>query len=114
VVVSTAYLDEAERCHRVALMHLGRIILIGTPAELKANLPEKCYAVRGGNLRAIKQQLAQRPGVTNVELSGAELHLFLHPTASIYEVTQGIDADVERITPELEDILIAEIHRLAA
>jgi len=114
VVVTTAYLDEAERCNRVALMHQGRIIVSGTPAELKANLPEKCYAVRGENLRALKQELASRQGVASVELSGAALHLLLRPKASIFEVTAGLEVEAERITPELEDILIAEIHRLAA
>jgi ABC-2 type transport system ATP-binding protein len=114
VVVTTAYLDEAERCNRVALMHQGRIIVSGTPAELKTNLPEKCYAIRGENLRSIQQSLIGREGVASVELSGAALHLFLKPSTSIFDVLSGLEVDAERITPELEDILIAEIHRLAA
>jgi ABC-2 type transport system ATP-binding protein len=112
VIVSTAYLDEAERCHRVALMHEGRIVVSGTPAELKAGLPEKCYSVKGPNLRALKRTLEGRDGVVNVEMSGADLHLFLSPAAAIFDVMNGLDAEAERITPELEDILIAEIHRL--
>lgn len=114
VVVSTAYLDEAERCHRVALMHQGRIVVSGTPAELKAQLPEKCYAVRASNLRTIQGLLRGRPGVSDVELSGAELHLFLNPEVAVLEVLGDLDVEVERITPTLEDILIAEIRRLEA
>jgi ABC-2 type transport system ATP-binding protein len=114
VIVSTAYLDEAERCHRVALLHEGRMIALGSPAELKARLPEKCYAIRGANLRELKVELAGRAGVANVALSGAELHLFITPGTHILDVVAGIEADVERITPSLEDILITEIRRLAA
>ena len=114
VVVSTAYLDEAERCHRVALMDRGRIVLCGTPAELKANLPEKCYAIRGANLREIKHTLEARPGVSSVEMSGAALHLFLKPDAKLFDIIADLDIDAERITPTLEDILISEIHRAAA
>ena len=40
VLVSTAYLDEAERCHRIGMMDHGRMVLLGTPAELKAKMPE--------------------------------------------------------------------------
>ncbi len=114
VLVTTAYLDEAERCHRVALMHRGRIIALGTPDELKDNLPEKCYAVRGGDLREIRSHLDGRKGVASTELSGAEVHLFLRPDASIFEVTGDLDVEIERIRPSLEDILITEIHRQEA
>lgn len=111
VVVSTAYLDEAERCGRVAMMDRGRIVLLGTPAELKAGMPEICYAIRGANLRAAKQVLSTRPGVIDVELSGAELHLFIDKAASIEAIVAGLGVEAVRITPELEDVLIAEIHR---
>jgi ABC-2 type transport system ATP-binding protein len=111
VVVTTAYLDEAERCGRVALMDRGRIVLIGSPAELKANLPEACYALRGPNLRALKNTLTPRQGVSSISLSGAELHLFLKPGTAILDVIGDLDIDVERITPSLEDVLISEIER---
>ncbi len=114
VLVSTAYLDEAERCHRVALMDRGRIVLCGTPAELKANLPEKCYAIRAANLREIKHTLESRLGVSSVEMSGAALHLFLKPDAKLLDIIADLDIDAERITPTLEDILISEIQRAAA
>ncbi len=109
VVVTTSYLDEAERCHRLVLMYQGEIIEAGSPAELKARLPEKCYAVRGENLRLLQQQLSSQPGVADVELSGTELHLFLRPGASIFDVAAA--AEIERVTPTLEDVLIAEIRR---
>ena len=50
IVVATPYLDEAERCHRVALMHLGEIRQIGTPAELRASMHAKRLELRTANL----------------------------------------------------------------
>ena len=95
-------------------MDRGRIVLCGTPAELKANLPEKCYAIRANNLREIKHTLEARPGVSSVEMSGASLHLFLKPDAKLLDIIADLDIDAERITPTLEDILISEIQRAAA
>src|SRR5580693_5705893 len=49
VMVATAYLDEAERANRVALMHKGRLIRCDTPAALKSGLEEACYKVQGAD-----------------------------------------------------------------
>ncbi|HYG69084.1 MAG TPA: ABC transporter ATP-binding protein, partial [Anaeromyxobacteraceae bacterium] len=49
VLVSTPYMDEAERCHRVALVHHGRVLLEGEPAALLAGFDEETYAVEGGD-----------------------------------------------------------------
>lgn len=114
VVVTTAYLDEAERCDRVGLMHGGRLMRVGTPAELKEGVPEKCYAVRGSGLRQLRQELAGRAGVKAVELSGAELHLFLEEGASLFAVAVGLEAEFERIVPPLEDVLLLAAREAAA
>jgi ABC-2 type transport system ATP-binding protein len=58
IVVATPYLDEAERCHRVALMHLGQIHDTGTPAELRRNLDMKRLEVRTANLGEAEDKLA--------------------------------------------------------
>ncbi len=120
VVVTTAYLDEAERCDRVGLMDRGRIIRCDTPAALKASLPEQCFAVSAPNLRAAKITLEGLEGVSHVQLSGAVLHLFLKPEADIEATRQALrlaghpELKIERIVPSLEDVLIAEIRKAAA
>ena len=55
--MATPYLDEAERCHRVALMHLGEIRQIGTPAELRGSLHAKRLELRTPNLAKAEQVL---------------------------------------------------------
>ncbi|HEY3839363.1 MAG TPA: ATP-binding cassette domain-containing protein [Bryobacteraceae bacterium] len=75
IVVATPYLDEAERCHRVALMHLGEIRRAGTPAELRASLNSKRLEVHAEDLGKIENALAQSPRdiITDVQRFGDRL-----------------------------------------
>lgn len=110
VLVATAYLDEAERCHRVGMMHEGKLVLADTPAALRDGLPEACYAVRGENLRQAQAKLGQAAEVAEAELSGAELHVFVKPGAGTGAL-EALGQPFERIRPSLEDVFIAEIRR---
>lgn len=105
IFVTTAYLDEAERCDRVGLMDRGRLIQCDTPEALKNNLPEITWEVVGTDLRAIREALRGRPGVLAVELAGASLHLFTDARFT----PDGLEARI--ITPSLEDVFIAHIRR---
>ncbi len=75
IVVATPYLDEAERCHRVALLHLGEIRATGTPAELRASLSSKRLEVHAEDLRKVEEALAQAPRdiITDVQRFGDRL-----------------------------------------
>ena len=117
VFVTTAYLDEAERCDRVALMHRGQLICCDTPSALKRRLPQVCCEVRAGNLRRAREVLAGCPGVTSVEPAGAVLHLFLTPGQTSPEILKkallekGLGpVELEEIEPSLEDVFIALIR----
>jgi len=109
VFVTTAYLDEAERCDRVGLMHNGKLLLLDTPKALKESLPETCYELRGANLRDVRETLRAFPQVADVELAGSRLHLFLKPNTDLPQLP-GVEA--RRITPSLEDIFIATVGRV--
>jgi ABC-2 type transport system ATP-binding protein len=113
VFVTTAYLDEAERCDRVGLMHQGRLIRCDTPAALKTHLPETCYEVRSPDLRRTREALSGAGGVTSVEPAGAALHLFLDTARSgiehLRELAPG--AEFHQIAPSLEDVFIALIRK---
>jgi ABC-2 type transport system ATP-binding protein len=61
IVVATPYLDEAERCHRVALLHLGKIRATGTPAELRGSLNSKRLELHADDLGKIEQLLEEAP-----------------------------------------------------
>src|SRR6185369_12186297 len=79
VFVATAYLDEAERANRVGFMHHGKLIRCDTPAALKKGLEETVFLINAPDRRKTREILEKQPGVTMVEPSGADLHLFLDP-----------------------------------
>ena len=116
--VSTAYLDEAERCNRVGLMNKGRMIRCESPQALKFTLEETCYEVETSNQRAAREFLQSQPGVLSVEPAGAKLHLFMNAaTASAEALQQALRArhpgpvDFRRIVPSLEDVFIGLIRK---
>jgi ABC-2 type transport system ATP-binding protein len=118
VFVTTAYLDEAERCNRLGLMDRGRLIRCDTPAALKSQMEDRCYEVHSPRLRDAKQALQLAPGVVSVEPSGATLHLFLSPDQTSPEKLEAElnarqlgPAVLRPIAPSLEDVFIALIHK---
>lgn len=118
VLVTTAYLDEAERCNRVGLMNQGRLIRCESPRALKHTLDETCYEVETADQRAAREFLLSQPGVLSVEPAGAKLHLFLSPDKisgeALKEVlaAHGLPAtDFRRIVPSLEDVFIGLVRK---
>jgi ABC-2 type transport system ATP-binding protein len=110
VLVATAYLDEAERCHRVALMHQGRIVLEDSPSALRDRLPETCYAIETTQPRALQQRLTGQPGILHVALSGARLHVFTQPGPAPAAIS-ALGLPFQQVRPTLEDVFINEIAR---
>jgi ABC-2 type transport system ATP-binding protein len=114
VFVTTAYLDEAERCNRVGLMHRGKLIECDTPARLKSQLKEVCYEITVADQRTAREFLEHQPGVLSVEASGPVLHLFLSPGETSVERLEsalGTPAEFRQIVPSLEDVFIALIRK---
>jgi ABC-2 type transport system ATP-binding protein len=118
VLITTAYLDEAERCDRVGLMDRGQLIQCDTPAALRASLSEDCYEVESADLRFMREVLKSAPGAVSVELAGSVLHMFpRHGEASpesleAYAQSRGAgNFKIRRIEPALEDIFIALVRR---
>jgi ABC-2 type transport system ATP-binding protein len=115
VFVTTAYLDEAERCNRVGLMNQGKLIRCETPKDLKHALVETCYEVATADQRAAREYLEAQPGVLTVEPAGAKLHLFLEPGAPVEELKRAISASEFRaIVPSLEDVFIGLVRKAEA
>ena len=117
VFVTTAYLDEAERCNRVGLMNQGRMIRCESPKTLRQSLDEKCYEIETADQRAARAFLRSQPGVVSVEPYGAKLHLFLSPGAAAESVQAALAAqnipvkDFRQIVPSLEDVFIGLVRK---
>ncbi|MGD2253695.1 MAG: ABC transporter ATP-binding protein [Anaerolineales bacterium] len=112
--VTTHYMDEAEYCNRVGIMHRGRLLAMGTPAALKLDvLPGKAWDVDANPLLESLQALESLPGVLRAGLAGD--HLRAITSGEMQEVdlrmpleSQGLDVrQVMPIEPTLEDVFLA-------
>ena len=115
IVMSTPYLDEAERCGRVALLHDGRLLAIDRPAELQARLAGQLLEVSVRDGRPPLEILRGVPGVTDAQAFGDRVHVRVASqqgpaaTSSVEEALQraGIaGVSVRPIVASLEDVFI--------
>jgi ABC-2 type transport system ATP-binding protein len=112
VVVSTSYLDEAERCDRVVLLDSGRTLALDTPESLQGSLDGSMMAIRTGSPREARDVLRAVQGVASASLFGDVVHALLASgqtaEASLRELRgAGIDVeDLATIEPSLEDVFI--------
>jgi ABC-2 type transport system ATP-binding protein len=113
VLVTTAYLDEAERCNRVGLMYRGRLILCDAPDAARHQVPEECYKVEAPDPRSARETLLASEGVLCAEPFGSSLHLFLNAArTSADELHRRLgSAHFQPIVPSLEDVFIALVRK---
>ena len=119
VLVTTHYLDEAERCHRVALIHAGALAAIGTTAEVKQTFAGRSIAeVRTADPVHAMKRLEEMPDVEKTSLFGTAVHaVFKQPrldTAALARTlaSAGIKvASVERVSPSLEDVFLDVVEK---
>ena len=122
VLVTTHYLDEAERCHRVALINAGRLAAIGTTAEVKRVFADRpILEVRTANPVEAMRRLDALPEVESTSLFGTAVHAVLRSPSSTLE---GVRASLERggvavqsiapVAPSLEDVFLDVIDRARA
>ena len=112
LLVSTHYMDEAERCHRLAILDRGVLVADGSPAELTGALAGRTLAVAAHDPRRAKRALEPVPGVTSVAQVGNTLRVLLEDGEAVDGARQalrgaGLDARVELATPSLEDVFVA-------
>ena len=112
VFVTTAYLDEAERCNRVGLMYHGRLIRCDEPAKLRRELHQACYEVETASPKAARERLRHQDGVESVEIYGTMLHVLASPSrVSLESLQQGLpQATFRQVVPSLEDVFISVVR----
>ena len=115
VLVSTHYMDEAERCHEIAYIAYGTLLTHGTVADVIAQSGLVTYTVTGDSLDELARQLSGRPGVDMVAPFGASLHVsgrdqqLLERATAQYRERGG--AHWQRGEPSLEDVFIELMNR---
>jgi ABC-2 type transport system ATP-binding protein len=115
VLVSTHYMDEAERCHRLAYLAEGQLLATGTATEVVAAQGLSGYNVSGGDLQALAERLRSQPGVSQVTAFGTTLHVIGRDAQALAATASRIEAEGrsrwERIEPGLEDVFISLMQR---
>ena len=110
VLVSTHYMDEAERCHRISYIAYGKLIAEGTVAEVIASAGLTTYVVAGPDLGAVDTALRAAKGVDQVAAFGASLHVVGADAeslrAALDAAAAGRDVTVRPSETSLEDVFI--------
>ncbi len=120
IVVSTSYLDEAERCDRVAMLDNGRVLALDTPAALQRAFTSTLIALRADAPRAARDFLRQRSDVRTAVLFGDAVHATLSDDAHWDDIARALtDAgihlhDAAPTAPTLEDVFIDRVGGAAA
>jgi ABC-2 type transport system ATP-binding protein len=114
IFVSTAYLDEAERCHRIGLMHQGRLLSIGSPKEIKDLMKGELWEVRCERRMKAVEILKDLSGVKGAGIFGDKIHVLLEDGDGAREEMErelrqtGFEVlSLRKIPPSLEDVFIA-------
>jgi ABC-2 type transport system ATP-binding protein len=114
IVISTAYLDEAERCNRLTLMHSGHALYCDTPAALKKRMPGALIAISSTEGRAVRSAITGRPGVSQVLLVGDGVHAVVDDAdlriPQLRDAIRLAGAPVSELSvaaPSIEDVFVA-------
>jgi len=110
VLVSTHYMDEAERCDRIVFISVGNIVARGTVAEIIAQSGLLTYVVEGESARALVERLRGLPGVVSVAFFGAVLHVSGYDRDLLEKALAPYRGDpklkISETMPSLEDVFI--------
>ena len=118
ILMSTPYLDEAERCSRIALLHEGQVLALDEPGHLRASLRGTLFELIVPSSRDALDRLHGRPEITSAQVFGDRLHVWIDDddserAAALLQSTSetaGVAATSQRpIVPSLEDVFIAKL-----
>jgi ABC-2 type transport system ATP-binding protein len=120
IVMATPYLDEAERCARVALLHEGKLLALDRPDALRATLPGALFEVIVTDHRRAPEILKGLPGVTDVQMFGERAHVLISEADDASGerfrsqlATAGLSMTAVRpLAASLEDVFIARLRQL--
>lgn len=115
VILSTAYMDEAERCNEVLMLHEGEVLAQGSAAELAAPFEGRTFVMKENAEapRTLQSRVAQLPGVVDTVIHGDGLHIVMHqPAPPVLPEDLASLATPQPVPPQLEDAFVSLLfHR---
>jgi len=118
ILVSTPYMDEADRCSRVGFLSSGRLLTVGTPQELKAAYPYELLELRARPQEQAVALVRQVPGILDVQVFGEALHLVAADARAALEPVRarlrqaGLSLHhIRPVAPTMEDVFMALLRR---
>jgi ABC-2 type transport system ATP-binding protein len=119
IFVSTHYMDEAEYCHRLALMYHGRVIALGSPSELKSGMEAHALLqLETSDLLGAMEALERQPGIRDAAVFGSGLHITVdEPDQAMAAIRKRLGEQnlevrkLQQIDPSMEDVFVALIER---
>ena len=114
ILVSTHYMDEAERCHRLAILAEGRLVAEGPPRALMRDIPAAVVEIEAEEVSAARTALAGERQILSIAQLGTRLHALLdrdtpqpagHVAARL--ASAGVAARVQDVSASLEDVFVA-------
>jgi ABC-2 type transport system ATP-binding protein len=117
ILASTSYLDEAERCHRVGLIHQGHMLFCDRPEELKRQFPGEILAVHAAQPGKVRAALTGAPGVRSALMVGDRVHLFVDEAARrLPDLRARLEAagvaydSIQPVAPTIEDLFVSAVE----
>jgi len=117
IFISTAYLDEAERCNRLGLIHQGKLLACGTPAEVKKLMTSTILEIRTMRPRQAASVLAEHLAADSINLFGDRLHVVTREPEEATRQAQKLMAEaglelsgIRPIKPSLEDVFVSVLN----
>ena len=118
IFVTTHYMDEAEYCHRIALMYRGKVVALGTPAHLKESLESRhILYLETSDILDSMRAIEKLPGIADVAVFGGGLHVTVeNEDAASPAIREALGhagvaiLQMERIAPSMEDVFVALIE----
>jgi len=121
ILTSTAYLDEAERCHRVLLLHQGKVLFCDTPENLKAGFGRGVLSITAPEPRLLRSELDGAKGISSLMLTGDGIHVVVDDAARrtpefearLKRANVAFDA-IQQVEPSIEDLFVDAVGAGAA
>lgn len=117
ILTSTAYLDEAERCHRVALLHKGKILFCDTPDRLKSQLGKDVLMIASHEPRRVRVLLEHHAGVSSIVLRGDAVRVIVDDAVrrvgqfeAVLRAHGAAVDSIQRVKPTIEDLFVDAIR----